>query len=686
MVKPMGITRPNVLIGSVILLATCTCAPAQIRPEKTVQPKEPPASKSESKPAPRPAVVVPKLADLSVQTSPNAEVYLDDEFRGRAGSGGLLTIRRLAPGPHKLRVILSGKRPFETGLSLGAGRPNTVTVDLAPLLGGLLVRTSPGAEVFLDGMIRGKAGESGELKLQEISAGSHDVRVAAQKKQEWKRSVVVTAGKTVTLNATLADSPGKLVIRTTPGAEVIVDGAPRGRVGESGELILPDVRPGSHDVSISAERKQPWEGNAVVTAAETSVVNAPLAGLFGALQIRTMPGAEVTIDERAEGKTDGEGKLEIRDLKSGPHHVRIFRVGYESWEQSVTINAGGSLALDAQLNLASSEFVLLKSLKGHQGAVTEVAFSPDRRYLASSSEDQTIRLWELPSGTEVRTLKGHGGPVHSVAFSSDGRLLASGSADKTVKIWEVATGAEVRTLAGHSDGVVAVAFCPNGRHMSSGSLDKTVGLWDVSTGEQTRMIKGNGEAVSALSFSPDGRYLAWASSASKIRILDVATGKEGKSLSQRKALVRRFPIIPIPSPVPLPNLGITFLPAIPCIAFSPEGRFLASGSHDKRIRIYDVVARRSAETLQGHKETVTSLAFNPDGRYLASASQDGTIRIWELPKGREVHKLVDHTGDVYSVTFSADGRFLASAGADKTVRLWQRKRQQALQQAAAPQQ
>ena len=117
---------------------------------------------------------------------------------------------------------------------------------------------------------------------------------------------------------------------------------------------------------------------------------------------------------------------------------------------------------------------------------------PDGR-LASGSDDNTIRLWDVATGAETARLEGHSDAVHALCLLPDGRL-ASGSDDKTIRLWDVATGAETARLEGHSSAVTALCLLPDGR-LASGSWDKTIRLWDVATGAETARLEGHTRPV-----------------------------------------------------------------------------------------------------------------------------------------------------------------------------------------------
>ena len=169
----------------------------------------------------------------------------------------------------------------------------------------------------------------------------------------------------------------------------------------------------------------------------------------------------------------------------------------------------------------------------HADSVNSLAFSPDGKLLASGSDgerlasgsdDNTVKLWDVSTGTCARTLKGHGEDVLAVAFSPDGKTLASGSYYQTVKLWDVPTGKSARTLKGHVSAVQGVAFSPDGKRLASGSHDGTVKLWDVSTGRCAWTHDENMTRLYSLAFSPGGKLLASASENNTVKLWDVSTG------------------------------------------------------------------------------------------------------------------------------------------------------------------
>ncbi len=157
----------------------------------------------------------------------------------------------------------------------------------------------------------------------------------------------------------------------------------------------------------------------------------------------------------------------------------------------------------------------------HSGPVNTVSLSPCGTYIVSASFDNTLKLWDVKSGKEIRTFKGHQSSVRAGAFAPDGRTIVSASDDNTLKLWDVKSGKEIRTFKRHQSSVRAGAFAPDGRTIVSASSDNTLKLWDVKSGKEIRTFKGHQSSVRAGAFAPNGSAVVSASDDQTLKLWDV---------------------------------------------------------------------------------------------------------------------------------------------------------------------
>ncbi len=272
-----------------------------------------------------------------------------------------------------------------------------------------------------------------------------------------------------------------------------------------------------------------------------------------------------------------------------------------------------------------------------------LAISADGKFLATTSRNNTARIWETTDWQETQRLR-HEGKVRAVAFSPDGQMLATGGEDGTARLWSVTRGEERFKMA-NMETVEDLAFSPDGGRFASAGFDGYARIWNVADGQQLQRMKHPVPRVERVVFSPSGRQLATLDGKGIARLWDTENADELATISQDR---------------------------VADVAFSPDGKYLATASAsagDSSARLWDVVTMKEIVRLAHDRGALESVTFSPDGKYLVSTGSDGSARLWTLPEGDEVFR-VHHAERVITAAFSADGAFLATGSQDGSARVW----------------
>lgn len=286
--------------------------------------------------------------------------------------------------------------------------------------------------------------------------------------------------------------------------------------------------------------------------------------------------------------------------------------------------SGGNDRIITLRNLKTGK--IIRTFNEHSGSIYALCISSDGQTLISGSRDTTIKIWHLhtidtyKSNSTNRLIGdglidsfiGHSDSINAVAITPNGKIIASGSEDNTIKLWDLNTGECLATLEGHEAGVRAIAISPDGQLLVSGSADNTIKLWQLPSVENEPIcpdpiytLTGHSGDVKCLSISRDGQILASGSHDKTIKLWHLETGELKTTLVEHWREVNH-------------------------IVISPDGRNLISCSGDETIQVWNLETLKLLHSFVGHQGAVAVAAISPEGQPIISSSWDHTIRVWGM--------------------------------------------------------
>ena len=495
---------------------------------------------------------------------------------------------------------------------------------------------------------------------------------------------VLTAGDVTAVSLWDADTGAKLFSEDAGGyaatATFSPDGASfasyKGYIGNATSDFVVSIRSVADGTLKQALRVSTWpsslafspDGTRILVGARAPITTGSLSRLFDISK-----GTEIATLAGQKSDTQLKGIIFSHDGS---------RIAMASIDGSAKLWDGISGKLLNALGQESMGLKLADIAADERDREINSAFSHDDRYLATTSLDHVVRIWDVDHTSLVTTIRGHTGLVEHVEFSpTDNNILLTASHDGTTRLWDV-DGALTTDLV-HDDLPSFAALSPDNVHVLTGGGDAAAHLWDISAGREIARLDTQ-EAVNHATFSPDGRRVATASKFGNVIIWDVASRRETVRFKSGVGL-REIQFSPKGDLLDLGTIDgnaelrdaasgtrLTVFKTSSALAhavFSPDGQVILTATSDNVAHLLKLDGTE-LKSLAGHESRISAADFSPDGQFVATASLDRTARIWSVKDGTRVATLRGHGDEVTIVSFSRDGQSLITAARDGTVRIW----------------